>query len=351
MLKILQVMAGAESGGAETAFADFSVAFDPLCQQKILTRKNQRGLDLQRKNLDVTFAPFGGALDFLTPLQIKKTIDHFEPDIVQCWMSRASAKIPPLSFLKSLRQRPLIFSRLGGYYNLKYYKRTDYFIANTPMIRQYLIEQGIEPNRVRHINNFAPTEQKSPDIDRASMATRATDIVLLCLARFHPVKALDVALKALAQLPSHYVLWLAGEGEEQKNLQQLAQDLGVADRVRFLGWRRDADALLRACDICVFPSRFEPFGNVFVQAWAQRTAVICSKSDGPKHYIRPQEDGLLFDIDQVDQLVASILELQADPVLKQKLIENGFTRYSQEFTKDQAVKAYFDFYQEALSRP
>ena len=64
-------------------------------------------------------------------------------------------------------------------------------------------------------------------------------------------------------------------------LETLAQQTGVAERIRFLGWRTDRGALLRAADICLLPSNYEPFGTVILDAWSTRTAFIACDSARP----------------------------------------------------------------------
>lgn len=346
-MRILQVMAGAQHGGAETAFVDMCLAMKEAgIVQEVVTRKNDlRVPQLQSAGLKVHTLPLGGVIDIYSPWAIKQIIQKFKPQIVQTWMARAADKTPaspvPKTWLKT--------SRLGGYYDIKYFKTTDYFETITPDIREYLIREGIAADRVTHINNFAETEKVVTPVTRASLKTPDDATVLLALSRLHINKALDVLIRAVAPLPGVYV-WLAGEGPERPALQGLAQELGVEDRVKFLGWRDDRAALLQACDICVFPSRHEPFGTVFVQAWAQRVPLISSLSDGPRQFVKDNEDGLLFPIDDVQALQSCITRLMADKSLQSRLVERGFERYQAEFTKENTVRRYLDHYRDILAR-
>jgi glycosyltransferase involved in cell wall biosynthesis len=125
------------------------------------------------------------------------------------------------------------------------------------------------------------------------------------MGRLHDAKAHDVTLNALARV-SDAVLWIAGTGPLEGDLRQLAHDLGVAERVRWLGWRSDAGALYRAADLVVFPSRFEPLGNVVIQAWAYGKPVIAAEAAGPKALIRDGDDGLLVPINDDVALAEAI---------------------------------------------
>lgn len=349
-MRMLQIMAGAEHGGAETAFVDMCLALHDAGENiAVVTRANDiRVAQLKKAGLTVHTAPFSGPLDIYTPWRIGKIIAAYEPVIVQTWMARAAQKTPSWSRTKT-RQRYLSVARLGGYYKVDNFRGTDYFATITPDIKRHLVDGGIEESRIRQISNFAETEAADVPINRADLDTPEDAPVLLTLARLHESKALDVLLTALAGLPGVHA-WLAGEGPAREKLEKQARDLGLADRVRFLGWRTDRAALLQAADVCVFASRVEPFGTVFAQAWAQRTPVIVSDADGPRQFCRDGEDCLMVPRDDAPALAAAIAKILADETLRHRLIENGLRRYTSEFTKERTVAAYLAFYADILER-
>lgn len=350
-MKILQVMAGAEHGGAETAFVDMCIALYEAGEHiEVATRANKiRVPRLESAGIKVHVLPFGSAIDVFTPWCLQKIIEKFQPDIVQTWMSRAIQKVPRWNF-KSSVPRYSVVARLGGYYKIKYFKNADYFTTITPDIKTYLVKNGIADDRVRHINNFAETETIVTPINRADFATPDHAPLLLGLGRLHVSKAFDVLIKVVADMPGVY-LWIAGEGPERTKLEKLIVDLGAQDRIKLLGWRSDRAALFQAADICVFSSRYEPFGTVFVQAWAQRTPVVVCDADGPRQFVRHREDGMMAKIDDVQEITACISELLEDDDLAQRLTENGYKRYQGEFTKDSTLRGYLQWYYDIQSLP
>ena len=349
-MKILQVMAGAEHGGAETAFVDMCIAMHEAGEEiEIVTRSNDiRVPRLEKAGLVVHTAPFGGAVDVYTPWRIGKIIADFEPLIVQTWMARAAKKTPGWARTKT-RQRYLVASRLGGYYKIKNFKSSDYFTTITPDLKDYLVKGGIEAERIRFLPNFAETESDVSPVARKDMDTPKDATVLLTLARLHENKALDILLRTLPDLPDVY-LWMAGEGPARAALEKLADDLGVRERVRFLGWRTDRAALLQAADICVFASRKEPFGTVFAQSWAEKTPVIVSDADGPRQFCRDGDDCLMVPREDVGALTHAVRRLMEDKVLRMTLVKNGYKRYREEFTKEKSVGAYIEFYLDILKQ-
>jgi glycosyltransferase involved in cell wall biosynthesis len=277
-MRLLHIIAGGEHGGAERFFVDLSTALSARGYQQHAVARSypERSQSLIEAGCSVTAARMGGPLDVLSGWRTAQAAKKFGPDIVLAWMNRAAALVP--------RGPWRTVGRLGGYYNLKYYAKCDHLICNTPDLVQHCIRNGWPEDCVDYIPNFSPEVADVEPVQRGAIATPEDAHVLLVLARLEENKAIDVAIAALAALPEVY-LWIAGEGSCEHALKSKAESLGVSDRVKFLGWRQDREALLAAADICVVPSRHEPFGNVVVNAWVSGTPLIAAASQGPSYLI------------------------------------------------------------------
>jgi glycosyltransferase involved in cell wall biosynthesis len=148
----------------------------------------------------------------------------------------------------------------------------------------------------------------------------------------------------MSQVPRTQLL-LAGEGPLRRRLESLAGELGLAGRVHFLGWRRDIARLFEASDISVFPSRYEPNGTVVMESWAHQKPLIASRSKGPQWLVDDGQNGLLFDVDAVDQLAEKIRLLQSDGALRRRLIEGGQQKWATSFSRDAVVGQYVRLFQ------
>src|SRR5215469_9039020 len=158
-----------------------------------------------------------------------------------------------------------------------------------------MVAEGWPESRAHHLPNFAELAP-APPVPRASLDTPADAPLAIALGRLHPNKGFDVLLEAVAKVPGLY-LWLAGEGALRAALRRQASSLGIAERVRFLGWRQDVGALLAAADMLVCSSRREPLGNTIIEAWAARKPVIACAAAGPSELIEHDKTGLLVPID------------------------------------------------------
>lgn len=337
-MNVLQVMAGADHGGAETYFTDLVRALHRagLRQKAVIRANRDRAATLRDAGVETVELPFGGWLDIRTGPALRRVIADARPTIVQSWMNRATRFVPPH------RGRFVHVGWFGGYYKVANYAACHHLVGVTPDIRRHQIDGGRDSRSAHYIPTFAETRRVDP-VARESLDTPAGVPVVLALGRLHRKKAFDVLIGAMASVPGAY-LWLAGEGELRADLERLAAAAGVADRVRFLGWRTDREALLAAADLCVMPSRYEPFGTVMIEAWAQDVPLIAAAAAGPRGLIRSGENGLLVPVDDAAALAAAIGRVLADDALKVRIVSGARRDFAAGFTEEAVVRRYLDFY-------
>lgn len=342
-MSVLHLLGSDGDGGAETYFVDLVRALHRAGVEETCAIRGHGGREqaLAEAGVPARTFPFGGPMDLFTRPRIASLAARTATRVAVAWMNRAARHTPAGSWKR--------VGRLGGYYSLKYYRGFDQLVGNTRDIVKWVIEQGWPADRVRYIPNFAPAAEDSPPVSRASLDTPPDVPLLLGMGRLHDAKAHDVSLRALTMIPNA-VLWIAGDGPLEAQLKTMALALGVAERVRFLGWRTDAAALYRAADVCLFPSRFEPLGNVVIQAWAQGLPVVAARSQGPGALIRDGEDGLLIDIDDAEALAERTRALLADPMLRIRLIQNGHARVEAEFGEAAVVAQWRALFSELGER-
>jgi glycosyltransferase involved in cell wall biosynthesis len=336
--RLLQAMAGARRGGAETFFVRLTTALERAGEsQRVLIRSDpDRSHKLREAGIAVIELGFRNRLDLATRLAFGREIAAWRPSIVLTWMSRATQLCPTGDFVH--------VARLGGYYDLKYYRSCDHLIGNTWAIVAYAVAGGWPAERVHYVPNFVPDLQNAPAVPRATLATPDGAPLALAMGRLHPNKGFDLLLEALALTRDTY-LWIAGDGKLRASLQQQATALGLTDRVRFLGWRDDVSALLASADFVVSSSRHEPLGNVVIEAWSAARAVVATASDGPAALIKDDVSGLLAPLPGspgggAAALARAIERVAGDPALRDRLAAGGRQAYEAEFTEDIVVARY-----------
>ncbi len=310
-------MAGAHAGGAELFFERLAAAMHEAGDAvlPVIRRDAGRAERLAAAGLLPAQLRFGGALDLVTRPRLGTMLRAFAPRVAVAWMNRAARMAPRGSWVLS--------GRLGGYYDLKYYRRCDHLIGNTRGIVDWIIRQGWPAARVHHLPNFAPDLLGAAS---AALPTPPGVPVVLALGRLHRNKAFDVLIRALPLLPGVHAV-IAGEGPERTALLALARQEGVSDRLHLLGWRTDQDALLAACDVLACPSRHEPLGNVVIEAFSARRPVVAADAAGPVELIQDGVTGLLVPREDPQRLADAVGAVLAAPALSARLAAAGRARF------------------------
>jgi glycosyltransferase involved in cell wall biosynthesis len=322
-MRIAQVMAGAPIGGAEAFFERATIALHHAGDAvlPIIRRDAGRAARLSDAGLAPVELSFGGALDVLTRPRVRRALQDFKPDVVMAWMQRAARFTPEGPWT--------LIGRFGGYYDLKYFRHCDHLVANTHDLVRSIAERGWPAERVHYLPNFADDFSGAAPADLPAPSSTPK---ILAMGRLHPNKGFDVLLRAIALLPRGH-LYLAGAGPEEATLRALAAELGITERVSFLGWRRDIGALLAAADIFICSSRHEPLGNIVLEAWSAAKPVIAAAAQGPTELINDGADGLLVPKEDAPALAAAIVTLAENPVRAAELGGAGRARFVAEFAE------------------
>ncbi len=177
---------------------------------------------------------------------------------------------------------------------------------------------------------------------RAELAVGDGQVLLGSFGRLQHWKGQDVFVAAAGKVarsrPGAQFVVVGGsvfglEPEFFERLKTDARALGIADRIRFTGFRSDVHRLMAACDVVCHTSRVpEPFGLVIVEAMAQGRAVIATQGGGPSEIIESDGDGVLVPRDDPDALAAAMTELIDAPDRRRALGERGRALVQARFT-------------------
>lgn len=341
-MKLLHLIAGAAHGGAETFAMDAITALSGKnIEQFVLCRPHENFLNpLQQANIPFKPLSFSLSRRRRQRREIRNRITEYAPDIIHCWMSRAAYFLPPESGIPAL-------GWFGGYYKLKYYASCDFYMGVSRDIVDYIVAESGQPDRVFLAHTFGTLPSDAP-LARAGFDIPDNVPVVLLLSRMHPVKGVDVLLQAAREVDAFFLL--AGDGPKLGTYRKLAHSLGLMDRVRFLGWRSDRGALLDLADVCVLPSRREPFGTVMAEAWHKGVPLVATKAEGPRQYVEHGVNGMLCEIDDVRGLAQCLQTVLDDAQLCVRLVEGGRNSYEGMFSREVAVAGLLQAYEEILRR-
>ena len=179
---------------------------------------------------------------------------------------------------------------------------------------------------------------------------------ILCVALHHPRKAIDVLIKAFKIFTLTHPeveLWLVGDGPVTGQLQDLAHQFGLTERVKFLGCqdRPSVRKLLRQCRFVVLPSRVEPFGIAILEALASRKPIVASAVGGIPEIIEDGKNGLLVEPENSEALCGAMTTMWNDRELSERLASAGYVTVRDYFQWEIAAARYEATFMKLLDKP
>jgi glycosyltransferase involved in cell wall biosynthesis len=251
------------------------------------------------------------------PLLSNGCITTVPADVNACHFVHAAWGKSPVHSGKLLSGIPGAYQRFYTAYNArlerKAYGQAARVVAVSDQVRNELVSIGIAPDKITTVPNGVDSEEFAPGTPEREQFGLPREVRLALFAGDirSPRKNLDTVLRALVGVHGMH-LAVAGDTAGSP-YPAMASDLGISDRVHFLGRVREMPSLMRSCDVFVFPSRYEACSLVMLEAMAAGLPVVTSRGTGGAELV--PEDGGFFLEDPDDAAgLAGILEgVEADP--------------------------------------
>jgi N-acetyl-alpha-D-glucosaminyl L-malate synthase BshA len=211
---------------------------------------------------------------------------------------------------------------------------------------------GVPAERIEVIPNFIDTEFYDPEKQpcyRSTLAEEGEKIVMH-VSNFRPVKrvvdVVEVFARIAAKVPSRLIM--VGDGPERPRAADRAKELGVADRVVFLGKHDSVEELLPCADLFLLPSGSESFGLAALEAMASGVPVVAALIGGVPELMPHGEAGYLCPVGDVDGMAEGALEILSDPDLQRTFGDAGRAISIERFSAEGVVPLYEACYERAV---
>ena len=224
--------------------------------------------------------------------------------------------------------------------------RQDMIIAISDHVAHFTIATGVRsPSKVRRVyHGLGPPDTRELEREgqriRGELGVRPADFLVGNVGRLAPQKGQRHLVAAMPMLlervPTAHAV-IAGGGDLEPYLRELADDVGVAERVHVLGPRRDVPALMHALDAFAMPSIWEGFGIVLLEAMAAGKPVVASRVATIPEVVVDGETGLLVPAGEAAALAEALASLALDPDLARRMGEAGRARLQRHFSVEKMV--------------
>lgn len=237
-------------------------------------------------------------------------------------------------------------------------KRADRIIAVSQYTKHDIVKTyGIPESAIEVIyhgvrtEDYAFSEEERTKL-RATLSISSSPM-LLFVGRLEPRKGVDILLRALPQVlrEMEVRLVLAGSGN-QGDYRQLAQSLGISDKVIFLGHVPDDTLRLvySSCDLFVLPSRLEGLGIVILEAMAAGKPVVATNVGGIPELVESGQNGILVESDEEGELASAIVKVLSDNSLAKTIGGNNIKKAPERYSWEAAARKAERLYNELIRK-
>lgn len=217
-------------------------------------------------------------------------------------------------------------------------------IFQVPAEKVDVVYNGIETSNVQHLNDRSFSSPEWLDTE---------DQIILFIGRMVREKGVSTLIDSFSHLSSMFPsakLVVAGKGPMLCEWKEKAKRLKLADRIVFPGFIDDAtrNMLLTRAVVCVFPSYYEPFGIVALEAMASRVPVIVSNTGGFREIIHDGQDGLMAEPGNVKDLARALKRMLSSVELRKLLAERGYRKAVSQFDWGHIAKHTLQIYESVI---
>lgn len=372
-IKILHIQETIGSGGVERRRLSLAKHLDKdLFEQKFVCTFAKGNIPEEIRAQGFEVIPIGqlkSPFDCKQHRKIQKIIEDYQPDIIHGAVFEGVTMAAINGWLKKV---PIIIieetsdpqnrSWKGNLLMKFFSKVADKVIGVSEAVTEEYLKGklNLPDNKVVLINNGValPREISDEETDHAKLewGINPNDFVIGSVGRMldDSNKRFSDVIRAFAKFSEgkeNVKLILVGDGPEKETYEKLANDLGIANRTIFTGYKGDVSLFYQLMDVFALVSRNESFGLVLAEAMLNKLPVIATRVGGMKYIVEDQETGFLVEPFQVQEIKEKMEILFLDVETRERFGNNGFEKAMREYTEESYVKNIQELYQSLVNKP
>jgi glycosyltransferase involved in cell wall biosynthesis len=241
-----------------------------------------------------------------------------------------------------------LFTAANAYWEKQAFRQSKIIIAVSEKVAQELVNIGVLRSQIRVVVNGVDLQEFAPGVSLRTELGLPENVNLALFAGDIRIsrKNLDTVLHALVKVPELHLAVVGGT--QDSPYPAMAKALNISERVHFLGYRHDMPQIQRASDLFVFPSRYEPFGLVVIEAMASGLPVITATTTGAADLVNPDCGIVLDDCDDVNALADALRLLNSDRSLRQQMGKIART-IAEQHSWSTMAQTYLNIFEELIA--
>ena len=206
---------------------------------------------------------------------------------------------------------------------------------------------------VRTIYNFLNLDKFSASPAERCRIAEKDEKIVMHISNFRPVKRVTDVVRAFKKISDRVParLVMLGDGPERMSAVGVAKQLGITDKIKYLGNHESIESLIPCADLIMQPSEHESFGLVPLEAMACEVPVIGTDSGGVREVVENGVTGYLCEVGDTDSMAARAIELLTDPKRAREMGRRGRERAERCFSEKAIISQYEALYEELVAAP
>ena len=370
-MKVIHLISGGDTGGAKTHVHSLLQGLSRYIQADMVCfTDGPFAQEARQLGIHVEIMGKSNPLAALKPLQEKIRAEGY--DIIHCHGARGNMmgallkKATGLPVVTTVHSDPRLdymgrpLSRLTfGTINAWALRQIRYRIGVSDAMVDLLIRRGFDPQQAFAIYNGLDFTPRTPALDRkaflASLGLHWPEdaVIVGIAARLNPVKDIPTLLRGFAQAVRQQPqlrLIIAGDGQDEAALKQLARELQVEELVCFAGWLTDTDSFYNALDINALTSLSETFPYALTEGARFALPTVATQVGGVPYLIEHGITGLLFQPGDHRALARHLAALAGDAALRRRLGDRLLDKARTEYSIDRTIQRQLEIYETILRR-
>ncbi|OGW88777.1 MAG: lipopolysaccharide heptosyltransferase II, partial [Omnitrophica bacterium RIFCSPHIGHO2_12_FULL_44_12] len=357
-MKIAQILPELNVGGVETGTVDLAKALKKRGDEPYVI-SNGGSLVEELVKFGIPHLELPVHQKSITSLAlINKIASFLERERID--IIHARSRVPAwLAYMAVRRTHCDFVTTCHGYYSKHFFSRVmgwgkRVIVISHSIGRRMIDDFQVPPERITLIHRGVDLEQYKFQSDKYD--ERPQDrLKIINIGRITPIKGHTEFIRAVHLLSkrfSNFEVWIVGAADQSKegyfeDLKMIVSRLGMSDKIKFLGARKDVPQLLSQADLLVLSTKIpEAFGRVLIEAGAVGTAVCASRIGGILDVIEDQKNGLLFSPQNMEEMAMSMERLLRNRALSKKYAHALHEKVVQYFNLDQMVTKTQQVYEE-----
>ncbi len=357
-MKILIVQDYLRSGGTERHSIYLATAFARAGHDVTLLTFRPRGvLDVSGELQPFAFRSlqsFDTGLDWFAP-GLLRTAEEAAPELVlcmgrmaNCYAGFIASRLPRAAVICTMRTGKLL-----PWLFVRSLRKCRHVVANSHVAKRVLADvYDVPAHKVTVIHN--PVLRFTDEGAARNLALRRfhganpSTVVLLNVAMFRKEKNQRELIEICSRLPGYmdWQLWLAGDGPARKNCEQLAHDLGLGARVKFLGYQPEPSPLYLAADLAVLASQSESLSNYLIESQLHGLPAVAYDVVGVGECFAPDRSGFLIANQEQAAFVGALDRLIREPALRKRFSDHARRHAQAHFIPERQVQAYLNLFRD-----